>query len=524
VVSRVRLTLALSLLALFAPAGVARAAVELVPLGSFDTPMQVVAAPGDATRMFVVEQAGRIQVAHPDGSRNVFLDVSRSISSGGERGLLSMAFAPDYATSGLFFIFYTGADGDLVIDKRRRADSDHADAGFVRPVLRIEHSSRPNHNGGLLQFGPDGLLYAATGDGGGAGDPDDNAQTRASLLGKLLRIAPAPGDGDGYTVPADNPFVDQPGAEVWSWGLRNPWRYSFDSLTGDLVIADVGQEEWEEIDFAPATLGGGRGVNWGWNCREGRHPFASAGDSCPAVGAVDPVLELSHRDGFCSITGGVVVRDPGLPSLVGRYLYGDLCKGRLRSARLGLPSGPEDREEPIDVASVVSFGTDNCHRVYVVSIAGPVSRLQEGPAGQCPASGDPTNPGGALGRIDPTKRTTLRADRRGPVARLGGRSRQRFKRRGVLVHARSDEAGSLTISGRVQIAGRRRSLKLRTERRAVASGQRIAVRLVASARNARRIRAALRDERTVRVHVRAWLRDHASNRSKTRRDVITLRP
>ena len=158
----------------------------------------------------------------------MFLDVSRSISSGGERGLLSMAFAPDYATSGLFFIYYTGTDGDIMIDKRRRADSDHADTAFVRQVLRIEHSPRGNHNGGLLQFGPDGYLYAGTGDGGGGGDPDDNAQTRASLLGKLLRIAPAPGDGDGYTVPPDNPFAGQPGAEVWSWGLRNPWRFSFD--------------------------------------------------------------------------------------------------------------------------------------------------------------------------------------------------------------------------------------------------------------------------------------------------------
>jgi glucose/arabinose dehydrogenase len=200
----------------------------------------------------------------------------------------------------------------------------------VRQVLHIEHSSRPNHNGGLLQFGPDGFLYASTGDGGGAGDPDENAQTRASLLGKLLRIAPAAGDGDGYTVPADNPFVGQPGAEVWSWGLRNPWRYSFDPVTRDLIIADVGQGAWEEIDFAPAANGGGRGVNWGWNCREGMHAYPSPGASCPAAGAVDPVLELSHRGGFCSITGGVVVRDPGLASLLGRYLYADFCKDKLR--------------------------------------------------------------------------------------------------------------------------------------------------------------------------------------------------
>ena len=517
----------MSLTALFGLTGMARAAVELVPLGSFATPMHVTGAPGDGTRLFVVEQAGRIQVVRPDGTRNVFLDVSRSISSGGERGLLSMAFAPDYATSGLFYVYYTAPDGDIAIDKRRRADGDHADTAFGRRVLRVEHSSRTYHNGGLLQFGPDGHLYAATGDGGGTGDPDDNAQTRASLLGKLLRIAPAPGGGDGYTVPPDNPFAGQPGAEVWSSGLRNPWRFSFDPLTGDLVIADVGEEAWEEVNFAPAAAGGGRGANWGWNCREGMHGFPAAGSSCPALGAADPVLELSHGAGFCSIIGGVVVRDPGLPSLLGRYLYGDLCKGRLRSARLALPSASEDREEPIDVASVVSFGTDACHRVYVVSIAGPVSRLQDGAATQCPAPGAPAGtagapvPAGAPGTG--TAPPPLRPDTRAPVATLTATSRQRLVRRGVLVRARSDEAGSLAIAGRVRIGRRGRSLGLRTERRAVAARQRLAIRLTAPAAHARRIRAALRRGRTVRVRVRAWSRDQADNRSTVRSATITLR-
>jgi Glucose / Sorbosone dehydrogenase len=263
-------------------------------------------------------------------------------------------------------------------------------------VLTIEHSAHANHNGGQLQFGPDGYLYASTGDGGGAGDPDGNAQNTASLLGKILRIDPegtSPGD---YTIPAGNPFVGTGGAdEIWSYGLRNPWRFSFDRVTGAMTIGDVGQGAWEEIDYDPGP-GPGRGDNFGWDCREGMHDFSSDPPCDDPPAFTEPVFEYANVDGStCAITGGYVVRDQALAGLYGRYLYADFCAGELRSLNPGIPMASDDRSVGLSVPDVSSFGEDADCRIYVASLNGPVYRLTEpaagGPVG-CPQPQPPPPP------------------------------------------------------------------------------------------------------------------------------------
>jgi hypothetical protein len=356
---------------------------ELLPIGTFTSPMYITAPRGDGERLFVVEQRGTIRVVKdglPLGTP--FLDLSGPVLSGGERGLLSLAFAPDYATSGRFYVFYTAEApvGQLtIVEYRRSANADVADPATARAVLTIPHPVG-NHNGGQLQFGPDGYLYIGTGDGGGGGDPDANAQDLRSLLGKLLRIDPRAADGAPYSIPPDNPFVGRTSAraEIWSYGLRNPWRFSFDRLTGDLAIADVGQTAWEEIDFAPAPERG-RGLNFGWACWEGRHaygPNAARAECSPQPGNhTPPVHEYSHDRG-CSITGGYVVRDPGLAALAGRYVYGDYCDGTLWSLVLSSPNAFGDVPAPLSVPALTSFGEDACGRVYALSGAGTVYRLR----------------------------------------------------------------------------------------------------------------------------------------------------
>ncbi len=367
---------AVALAAAFAYGGKAAPGdLELALVGTFSSPTYLTAPPGDAERLFVVQQGGRIRVVRNGALLPAdFLDLTSLVLSGGERGLLSMAFAPDYATSGRFYVYYTARspEGQLRIEEfRRSANPDLADPGSRRTVLAIDHP-RGNHNGGQLQFGPDGFLYIGTGDGGGAGDPDLAGQRLDTLLGKILRINPA---GAPYTIPADNPFVGVPGArgEIWSYGLRNPWRFSFDRQTGDLVIGDVGQGSWEEIDFVPTGAGRGRGTNFGWSCFEGRAVFRTC--TPPLTNHTPPVWQYSHSRG-CSITGGYVVRDPALAPLVGRYVYGDACTAPLWSIVLGIPDGQDDRQTGLSVPSLYSFGEDACGRVYALSGAGPVYRLQ----------------------------------------------------------------------------------------------------------------------------------------------------
>jgi glucose/arabinose dehydrogenase len=355
--------------------------VRLVGIGTFDGPVHVAAPPGDTRRIFVVEQGGTVRVVVGGKRRSrPFLDVRGKVIAGGEQGLLSIAFAPDYATSRRFYVNYTNRGGSqsVVEYRRSQASGDRADAGSARLVLRYD-DLEANHNGGLVAFGPDKMLYIGTGDGGGADDQHGargNAQDLGSLLGKLLRIDPRRSGAKAYRVPPSNPFSGRAGAraEIYSYGLRNPWRFSFDRQTGDLAIADVGQNAVEEVDFA--TNGGARGVNYGWRPLEGtRRNFQE-----PAPNAVAPVIELSHDDGNCSITGGHVVRDPGVPALLGRYVYGDFCVGRLRSAKLSAGAAQGDAAIPglAKVESLSSFGEDARGRVYVTSLNGAVYRLAAG--------------------------------------------------------------------------------------------------------------------------------------------------
>lgn len=349
--------------------------VRLKRIGRFRSPVFVTSPPGDRRRLFVVEQAGRVRVMVGGRLRGAaFLDIRSQVTAGGEQGLLSLAFAPDYASSGRFYVYFTDRSGDQRVVEYKRASGTRADAGSARLVLRMA-DNEGNHNGGQLQFGPDRRLYIGTGDGGGGGDEHGargNAQNLGSLLGKLLRIDPVASGGRPYTVPSDNPFVGRNGArgEVYSYGLRNPWRFSFDRDTGDLSIGDVGQDEIEEIDFV--RRGKGRGANFGWRPFEGRSRYAP-GESAP--GHVPPVITRSHGRGWCSITGGVVVRDPGLPGLRGRYVFGDFCESRILSARLSTGRARSVRATPLRVESLSSFGEDARGRVYAVSLSGPVYRL-----------------------------------------------------------------------------------------------------------------------------------------------------
>jgi glucose/arabinose dehydrogenase len=349
--------------------------VRLRKVGDFDAPVFVTSPPGDRSRQFVVEQAGRVMVIR--GGRKLgtpFLDIRGQVTAGSEQGLLSIAFAPDYASSGRFYAYYTDNAGDQRIVEFQRRDADRADPDSARLVLRMP-DDESNHNGGLLLFGPDDLLYVGTGDGGGGGDQHGrrgNAQDLGSLLGKLLRIDPRAGGGRAYRVPDDNPFVGRAGArgEIYSYGLRNPWRFSFDRRTGDLAIGDVGQNAWEEISFV--RRGQGRGANFGWRPFEGRARYVD-GESAP--GHVRPVIVRSHGAGNCSITGGIVVRDRALAGLRGRYVFGDFCKGRVESARLSPGRARGVRRTSLEVSSLSSFGEDAQGRVYITSLDGPVYRI-----------------------------------------------------------------------------------------------------------------------------------------------------
>jgi glucose/arabinose dehydrogenase len=350
--------------------------VKLVKVGNFDQPLYVTAPPGDRRRIFVVGQAGRITVVR--GGRKLptpFLDLSSQVTAGGEHGLLGLAFAPGYASSGLFYVYYTGTDSKQHLVELHRKTDDLADPASARTIF-VHDDPEANHNGGQLAFGPDGLLYVGTGDGGGGNDQHGaagNAQNLTSPLGKILRIDPRASNGKPFTAPATNPFVDRAGAlpEIYAYGLRNPWRFSFDRTTGDLTIGDVGQDAVEEIDFARKDKA--RGANFGWRPFEGRKRIFD--ESAP--NARPPVRTKSHDDGWCSITGGYVVRDRAVPGLYGRYVYGDFCKGQLRSARLAAGRATGDQAIPglPAISGLDSFGEDAAGRVYVVSQGGAIYRF-----------------------------------------------------------------------------------------------------------------------------------------------------
>lgn len=352
--------------------GSGRGGVALAEIGRFDQPVFVTGAPGFRRLTFVVEQPGRVRVMNGNRVlRRPFLNISGRVQDGGERGLLSIAFPPNYKKSGRFYVYYTDNRGDIRIDEFRRRSAAVADPNTRRPVLQIRHRENSNHNGGQLAFLGD-HLYIGTGDGGGGGDPEGNGQNRNTLLGKLLRIDPRPKRGRPYSVPRDNPFVGGEGRnEIFSYGLRNPWRFSFDlrrAREPRIAIADVGQSAWEEINYL--TVEQARGANFGWNRREGFEPYEGGS----AEGTTPPIFAYGRNQG-CSITGGHVVTDPRLHNLRGRYLFADFCQGKLRSLapRLGrVRSAP--RLGP-RVASPSSFGQDGRGRSYVTSLSGSVYRL-----------------------------------------------------------------------------------------------------------------------------------------------------
>ncbi|PYP18413.1 MAG: glucose dehydrogenase [Gemmatimonadetes bacterium] len=330
----------------------------------------------------MVEQGGRIKVVHNDTTRaRPFLDLRTKISSGGERGLLSMAFHPQYATNGRFYVYYTNPSGNIrIVRYNVSSDPDSADPATADTVLQVAHPLYDNHNGGQLQFGPDGMLYAGLGDGGSGGDPNHNGQNRHALLGKLLRL-----NVDGasrYAIPPDNPFAtDTSGApEIWAWGLRNPWRFSFDKTTGDLYIADVGQDTWEEVDVGAAISGGGRATNYGWNTMEGFHCYPpDPNDACNRSGFTAPVAAYAHANGACSITGGYVYRGSKVSLLQGYYLFADYCAGSVRAFKY---LGGSNISAPLNLTTalspgyeVSSFGQDARGDVYLMVLSGPVYRI-----------------------------------------------------------------------------------------------------------------------------------------------------
>ena len=350
--------------------------VSLTPIGTFDTPVLVTAPPGDEHRVFVVEQTGTVRLVR-DGlvSPTPFLDIRERVVDQGESGLLSIAFAPDYARSGLVYAIYNarmGPYGDLQIAEFRRDpfDPDRADASFERVLLTIPKPYE-NHNGGMLQFGSDGDLYASVGDGdpGVLHKAGAFAQRLDALLGRILRIDPR--RGDPYAIPADNPFVDVANArpEIWAYGLRNPWRFWIDRETDVLYVPDVGSTSREEINVVPNR---GRGDNFGWPCFEGSLVF-DTGATCSR--AVAPLVEYQRADGECAVIGGVVARDPRIPALTGRYLYGDLCSGKVTALLVESGKVSASGDLGLEVPELTSFGVDGLGRIYVMSLQGGVYRL-----------------------------------------------------------------------------------------------------------------------------------------------------
>jgi glucose/arabinose dehydrogenase len=341
-----------------------------VVVSGLNSPVHVTSAAGDP-RLFVVEQAGRIRVVQGGTLRpEPFLDIHDRVASGGERGLLSVAFHPRFAENGRLFVYYTDLDGDIRIERYTvNSARTSADPASAHPILTVEHSAHSNHNGGLALFGPDGRLYIGTGDGGGGGDPNGNGQNAGTLLAKLLRIDVDA--ADPYAIPADNPFAGQAGArgEVWALGVRNPWRFTFDG--GQLWLADVGQNAWEEVNVTPLTTAA---KNFGWNAMEGAHCYQPS-SGCQTAGKLLPVLEYGHDQG-CSITGGVVYRGAALAALRGHYFYSDYCEGWVRSFRLENGRPVDGRSWEVgDVGNVTSFGTDSAGEMYLTSSNGRLYRF-----------------------------------------------------------------------------------------------------------------------------------------------------
>jgi glucose/arabinose dehydrogenase len=456
-----------------------------VPFGgqTYDSPFHVTGVPGDPDRVFVVEGPGTIRLVKSGVTQPApFLDISADVLDGGEGGcecgLFSMAPAPDYASTGRFYVYYTHDVNpglhELVIEEVRRSASnpDLAQPGTRRIVLVIPHLEANSHNGGQLQFGPDGLLYIWVGDGG----PPGNGQALDRLDGKILRIDPSGAAPFQYSIPNDNPYAGPDGArdEIYASGVRNPWRGSFDRSTGDLTFGDVGAGSWEEIDFKPE--GTGRGANFGWSCFEG----TAVGAGCAVPNHSPPVHVYPNGGSGAAITGGVVIRDSALPSLAGRYVYTDsqdALGGELRTIALAPGGASGDAPLGINAPGVVSFGQDACGHVYAASISGPVGRLEPS-SGSFPCKLAPKITG---------------IDTKG--------ARRVARKRKLTLRAGCDEDCTLTAGAMIVVKGARQSAKGGKRLRGTPGKVRVqigepgVVRVKFSKKQARRLRKALRTGR-----------------------------
>jgi len=464
---------ALLFLALAAPSE----ATQLVKVGSFAQPTYVTAPPGDSSRLFVTQQAGKIMVvAGGQTQATPFLDLTGKVKPPGstEQGLLSMAFAPDYAQSGRFYVYYTsrncpsspGCDEHVSEFRRSAANPNVADPASERLLLTIPHPGDSNHNGGQLQFGPDGFLYISTGDGGGGNDSHQNAQKLTTLLGKILRIDPS--KGSPYAIPPGNPFAGSP---IWAYGLRNPWRFSFDRGSGQMIIGDVGETSWEEVDIGQA------GANYGWPCFEGNHAHSTSGECSPVPTKVTgDVWEYPHSCNsthpFCGygIIGGYVVRDPTLTGLTGRYIYGDLAKAGLRSVVLGQGG---DAAVGVNVSQLSSFGEDAGGCIYAASVgSGAVYRIapDANPTpGPCALQGSPPAPAIAV-TLSASKRQHILRTKRLKFAVLTPSAGTVVARAGITIsrrHAHVMKFHGITRNG--VAAGKRHVVRMRLSRKNLSS-------------------------------------------------------
>jgi hypothetical protein len=490
--------------ALALPAG-AMANVTAQPLpGSYSSPVFVTAPTGDVHRVLVVEQRGTVKLLVDDAPQaQDFLDIADlvlapgDLGAGSEQGLLSVAFPPDYPSSGLFYAFYTDIGGTIRIDEFRRAagNPNRADGAYRRPLLSIPHPGAQNHNGGQLQFDSSGHLYVSTGDGGTGGA---NARDLASRLGKILRI--------------NDPRQAVPAVSIWSYGLRNPFRFSFDRATGDLVVGDVGQNTYEEIDYVPQAAGAGQGRDFGWNVCEGRsvYPVADPFVACPLGTSTLPVFVTTQAAGNCSVISGYVVRDASLQELVGRYAFSDFCLGALRQLSLATPDAVDRGgvgSPQIGFTNPQSFGEDACGRVYVASKGVAVARLVDGStscAAPLPLPPVSPGPGGA-------------AAAKGPRITLGGSRRQRVLRKRYLsVRVRCSRPCSLRVTGRLALPGRDPKLKTRTRKRITRT---TTIKIPIGKAGRRRIRRALRAKRKVRAALTIRARDDAKRLTVATRSI-----
>lgn len=368
-----------------APPSVASVAVTYTPVGPLRLGFAEVASglvsptflasPPGSKEIYIVEQPGRVRRLVSGTLQAPTLDISARVGYGGERGMLSLAFDPQFAINGNVFVCFTEAGGDIAVERftfpvAGGAQPPVAPESTAVRVITIPHSTFANHNGGQLQFGPDGMLYVGTGDGGGGGDPLASGQNIGTLLGKILRldVGSLP-----YRVPTDNPFVGQPGKrpEIWAYGLRNPWRFSFDGVTRSLYIADVGQGSREEVNVTAANAAG---LNYGWNLWEGNICFPSTA-ACSSAGTTLPLVDYDHGSG-CSVTGGYVYRGSALPEIAGRYFYSDFCGGWLRSFVATGGAATERTDWAVTpIGNIQSFGEDSRKELYALTSAGKVYRL-----------------------------------------------------------------------------------------------------------------------------------------------------